>query len=187
METRNADVERCNQRCAAARRMRDPTACLVAAREAVRLDSAHPMGWRNLCWSLWTLRRYADASAACRSAAAHRDWRPRVRARIMTLDRACSMMMALERARATEEECPSARLLRGWYATTLRNLVSEARLEVFAAPPAAGDVSPDVIPAPARGLWLRGPRIDGSRPRQDPRRRRGGSDHQRSVRGQSGD
>ena len=120
------------------------------------MDSAHPMGWRNLCWSLWTLRRYADASAACRSAAAHRDWRPRVRARIMTLDRACSMMMALERARATEEECPSARLLRGWYATTLRNLVSEARLEVFAAPPAARDVSPDVLPAPARGLWLPG-------------------------------
>ena len=60
----------------AARRVHDPSACLDAAREAVRVDSAHPMGWRNLCWSLWTLRRYADASAACRSAAAHRDWRP---------------------------------------------------------------------------------------------------------------
>ena len=107
--------------CAAARRAKDPCACLQAALSALRKDEACGKAWFFLCWARFELRQYEKARADCRRALAHRSWALRDREGMAALRTSCLLLMELTPA------C-GEKLRDGWYMKRLRALYEAGEL-----------------------------------------------------------
>ena len=101
--------------CAAARRAKDLEACLASARAALRKDEACGKAWFFLCWSLFELRRYDEASTETRRALGHRRWSLRDREGMAALRTSCELLARMDAS-------PGEQLRDEWYRKRLRAL-----------------------------------------------------------------
>ena len=110
--------------CAAARSAKDLEGCLRSARAALKKDAACCKAWAFLCWSLFELRRYHEASAECLRALSHRSWPIRDREGMVALRTSCALLAELSPAAGDQ-------LRGGWYQKRLRALYDAGELHEY--------------------------------------------------------
>ena len=128
--------------CASKRRTGDAAGCLESALKAAQLSPSHPRAIRNLCWSLYALRRYNECLQACRdgvqmlSTVEMSHSMRQERFLIRRMQAACQLCLRLERndldrTDKDAEESVTGMLIRGWYAHQLRKMIKDGHVSDY--------------------------------------------------------
>ena len=126
-------IKELNKTATSYRLANDPAACLASSTLALTKDPSNAIANRNRAWALFALRQYKDSRQACLVALGNRaKWRPAVRANMIALSRASSLLAVLSKEHPGES--PTDSLRADWYEQRLRGLVATGDIRLLPPP-----------------------------------------------------